>query len=62
MFKSTLDVSNSYLFVNAAKINQFKAKDSQIAWEIFQKDVSVNNMKGTGLNEYVHDFSVDYSI
>ena len=24
------------------------------------KDLSVDNMKGTGLNGYVYDFSVDY--
>ena len=26
------------------------------------KDVSVDNMKKTGLNRYVYDFSVDYDI
>ena len=57
--------ANSYLFVNGAKIYQFKAKDSEIVASPLllgniSKDFSVNNMKKTGLNGYVYDFSVDY--
>ena len=56
---------NSYLFVNGTEIYKFKAKDSEIVasllcLENISKDSSVDNMKETGLNGYVYDFSVDY--
>ena len=56
---------NSYLFVNGTEIYKFKAKDSEIvATPLYlgsnSKDWSVDNMKGTGFNGYVYDFSVDY--
>ena len=56
--------ANSYLFVNCTEINKFKAKDSEIVVTPLclgniSKD-SVDNMKKTGLNGYVYDFSVDY--
>ena len=56
---------NSYLFVNGKEIIKFKAKDSEIAATPLclgniSKDWSVDNMKDTGLNGYVYDFSVDY--
>ena len=59
------NVSNSYLFVNGTEIIKFKAKDSeivttQLCLENILKDLSVDNMKKTGLNGYVYDFSVDY--
>ena len=41
--------ANSCLFANSTEIYRFKAKD----W-------STDNMKKTGLNGYVYDFSVDY--
>ena len=55
----------SYLFVNAKEIHKFKAKDSEIAatplyLRNISKDWSVDNMKKTGFNGYVYDFSVDY--
>ena len=58
--------SNSYLFVNGREIHKFKAKDSEIvASPICLGNISpgfsVNNMKNTGLNGYVYDFSVDYN-
>ena len=58
--------SNSFLFVNGTKIHQFKAKDFEIkkyplCLGNISKDFSVNNMKKTGLNGYVYDFSVDYN-
>ena len=58
--------SNSFLFVNGTKIHQFKAKDSEIivyplCLGNISKDVSIDNMKKNGLNEYVYDFSVDYN-
>ena len=57
--------ANSYLFVNGTEIYKFKAKDSEIVTSPLclgniSKDFSVDNMKKTGLNEYVYDFSVDY--
>ena len=57
--------ANSYLFVNGTESIKFKAKDSEIvAYPLclgnISKDFSVDNMKNTGLNGYVYDFSVDY--
>ena len=57
--------ANSYLFVNGTEIVKFKAKDSEIAstplsLRNISKDWSVDNMKRTGVNGYVYDFSVDY--
>ena len=56
--------ANSYLFVNGKEIHKFKAKDSEIVATPLclgniSKDWSVDNMKKTGLNGYVYDFSVD---
>ena len=57
--------SNSFLFVKATKIYQFKAKD----WEIkihplclknISSDFSASNMKKEGLNRCVYDFSIYY--
>ena len=57
--------ANSYLFVNGTEIYKFKAKDSEIVAAPLclgniSKDWSVDNMKKTGFNGYVYDFSVDY--
>ena len=57
--------ANSYLFVNGTEIYKFKAKDSKIVASPLclgniSKDWLVDNMKRTGLHDYVHDFSVDY--
>ena len=57
--------ANSYLFVNGTEIYKFKAKDSEIVATPLclgniSKDWSTDNMKRTGFNGYVHDFSVDY--
>ena len=59
------NVANSYLFVNGTEIIKFKAKYSEIVATPLclgniSKDWSVDNMKDTGLNGYVYDFSVDY--
>ena len=56
--------ANSYLFVNGTKIIKFKARDSEtVATPLclgnISKDFSVDNIKKTGLNGYVYDFSVD---
>ena len=57
--------ANSYLFVNGQEIHKFKVKDSEIVATLLclgniSKDWSVDNMKETGLNGYVYDFSVDH--
>ena len=57
--------ANSYLFVNGTEIYKFKAKDSEIVASPLclgniSKDWSEDNMKKTGLNGYVYEFSVDY--
>ena len=56
---------NSYLFVKGTEIYKFKAKDCEIVVTPLclgniSKDWSVDNMKNTGFNGYVYDFSVDY--
>ena len=55
--------ANSYLYVNDAEIHKFKANHSEIVASSLclrkiSKDFSVDNMKKTGLNGYVYDFSV----
>ena len=50
--------ANIYLFVNGTKIIKFKFKDSKIVATPFP----VDNMKKTGLNGYVYDFSADYDV
>ena len=57
--------ANSYLFVNGTEIYKFKAKDSEIVASLLclgniSTDWSTDNMKKTGLNGYVYEFSVDY--
>ena len=57
--------ANSYLFVKGTEIYKFKAKDSEtvaipLCLGNISKDWLIDNMKKTGLNEYVYDFSVDY--
>ena len=56
--------ANIYLFLNGTKIIKFKAKYSEIVASPIclgniSKDWSADNMKKTGLNEYVYEFSVD---
>ena len=57
--------ANRYLFVNGTEIIKFKAKYSKIVATpvclgIISKDWSIDDIKRTGLNGYVYDFSVDY--
>ena len=57
--------ANSYLFVNDTEIIRFKAKDSEIipyslCLENISKDWTNDNMKKTGFNDYIYDFSTDY--
>ena len=57
--------ANSYLFANGKEIVKFKVKDSEIVASPLclgniSKDWSRDNMKKTGFNGYVYDFSVDY--
>ena len=56
--------ANSYLFVNGTEIYKYKAKDSEkvaapLCLGNISKDWSVDNMKKTGFNGYIYDFSVD---
>ena len=58
--------ANSCLFVNGTEIYKFKAKDSKIVASPLclgniSKDWSADNMKETGFNGYIYDFSVDYN-
>ena len=58
--------SNSFVYVNATKIYQFKAKDSQIKDRTIclgniSKDFTINNMKKVGLKGVVVFFSVDFN-
>ena len=58
--------ANSYLFVNGTGIIKLKAKDSKIipyslCLQNISKDWTNNNMKKTGFNGYVYDFSTDYN-
>ena len=58
--------SNSFLFVNATKIYQFKAKDCEIkdctlCLGNISKDFTINNMKKTGLKGVVKLFSIDFN-
>ena len=57
--------TKSYLFVIVTEIVKSKAKDSEIlapplCLGNISKDWRVDNMKKTGLNGNVYDFSVDY--
>ena len=58
--------ANSYLFVNGKEIVKFKAKDSEIlSYSLclgnISKDWTLDNMKKTGFNGYIYDFSVGYN-
>ena len=58
--------ANSYLFVNGTEIHKFTTKDSEIVPNNLclgnvSKDFSASNMKKTGFNGYIYDFSVDYN-
>ena len=57
--------AKNYLFVNGKEIIKFKAKDSEIVVTPLclgniSKDWSADNLKDTGLNGFVYDFSIDY--
>ena len=57
--------ANNYLFVNGTEIIKFKEKDSEItAYPLClgntSKDWLVDNMKKSGFNCFIYDFSVDY--
>ena len=58
--------ANTYLFVNGAEIIKFNVKDSKIVETPLclgriSKYFFVDNMRNSGLNGYVYDFSVDYN-
>ena len=57
--------ANSYLFVNGTEMYKFKAKYSEnvaspLCLGNTSRECSAYNMKKTGFNGYVYDFSVDY--
>ena len=57
--------ANNYWFLNGTEIIKFKVKDYEIVATPLclgniSKDWTVDNMKRTGFNGYVYDFSVDY--
>ena len=52
--------ANSYLFVNGTEIYKFKAKDNSILFRKDFKRCSIDNLKRTGFNGYIYDFSVNY--
>ena len=59
--------SNSFLFVNVTKMNQFKAKDSEIKPYLLyvgniSKNFTIDNMRKIGLKGSVTVSSVDYII
>ena len=51
--------NNSFLFFNAIKVYQFRAKDSEI--KDYTKDFTINNMTRTGLKGVGNFFSVDFN-
>ena len=58
--------TNSYLIVSDIEIHKFKAKDSEIipyslCLGNISKDWTNDNMKKTGFNGYIYDFSTDYN-
>ena len=58
--------TNSYLFVNGTELIKFKSKDSEVVTTPLclgniSKDFLADNMKKTGLKEYVYDFSIYYN-
>ena len=60
------DRAKSHLFVSGTDIIKFKVKDSEIlAYSLslgnISKDWSQDNMKKTGFNGYIYDFSTDYN-
>ena len=64
-FTFALYRANSFLLVNCTGIIKFKAKHSEfLAYSLclgnIPKDWSIDNMKKTGFNCYIYDFSVDY--
>ena len=57
--------ANSYLFVNRQEIQRFNANDYEIVATPLclgniSRDWTVDNMKKSGLNGYVFDFSFHY--
>ena len=57
--------ADSYLPVNGTEIIRFKSKYTEIipyplCLRNISKNWSVDNMKKTGFNGFVYDFSVDY--
>ena len=67
MLKLHYNEANSSLVVDGTEIYKFKGKDSEIVATPLclgniSKDRSIDNMKKTGFNGYIYDFSVDYDV
>ena len=63
LLKLHYNETNSYLFVDGTEIYKFKGKDSEIVATPLclgniSNDWSIDNMKKTGFNGYIYDFSV----
>ena len=59
--------ANSYLFANGIEIYKRLVKHYEIVATALclgsiSKDWTVDNMKKTGLNEYIYDFRADYGV
>ena len=59
--------TNSYLFVNGIEIYKLLVKHYELVATALclgsiSKDWTVDNMKKTGLNEYIYDFRADYDV
>ena len=66
MFSLHYNKANSYFFVKGSEIYKFKATGSEIkAYSLCLGNISNDwphdNMKKTGFNGYICDFSTDYS-
>ena len=67
MYNQEKDRNDSFLFVNTKKVNQFKAKNSEIkdyehCLDNSSKDFTINNIKKTGLKGVVKFFSVAFNL
>ena len=66
IFITIEEIVTYFLFVTGTEIIKFKAKDSEIlAYSLclgnISKYWSQENMKKTGFNGYIYDFSTDYN-
>ena len=48
------------MFINRVEIYKFETNVAPFCLSNVSKDFSVNNVRKTGLYQYIYDFSVDY--